>query len=158
MKQYQRLFEMESIDLTLADEALGAMDRCERAHRHDQTAVRCAHGRRDGALDVAGVAQVDRVHLHPERRRHRLDGAQLADHGGDGGIAKHRRARDLRRDLLEQLQPFPADAVFEIGETGDVASRPRQTGNEAAADRVDGIDEHDRQGAGRPGRTGMLSA
>ena len=40
--------------------------------------------------------------------------AQLADPGGDGGIPQDRRARHARRDLFEQLQPFPADAVFEM--------------------------------------------
>ena len=89
--------------------------------------ARRAHGRRDGALDVAGVAQVDLVHLHPERRRP-PPGWRPAGRSRRGcRTAKHRRARDLRRDLLEQLQPFPADAVFEIGETGDVASRPRKS-------------------------------
>ena len=68
---------------------------------------------RDGALDLAGVAHVDRAHLHPERRRHGLDGAELADPGRYGGIPKDRRSRHARRDLLEQLQPFPAQAVFE---------------------------------------------
>ena len=31
-----------------------------------------------------------------------------------GGITKHRRARHARRDLLEQLQPFTAEAVLEL--------------------------------------------
>ena len=52
------------------------------------------------------------------------------------GIAKHRRSRHARRDLFEQLQPFPAHAVFELHETGDVAARPRQAVDEASADRI----------------------
>ena len=40
--------------------------------------------------------------------------AELADPGGDGGIPKDRRPRHAGRDLLEQLQPFPAQAVFEL--------------------------------------------
>ena len=67
-----------------------------------------------------------------------------------GGIPKDRRSRHARRDLLEQLQPFPADAVFEIHETGGVAARPRQAVDEAGADRIGDDDrEHDRHGAGR---------
>ena len=58
--------------------------RRQRARRHDQAAIRRARERRDGALDFAGVAHVDRAHLHPERRRHGLDGAELADPGGVG--------------------------------------------------------------------------
>jgi hypothetical protein len=40
----------------------------------------------DGALDLAGVAHVDRAHLHPKRRRRGLDSAPLADPGGNSGI------------------------------------------------------------------------
>ena len=60
-----------------------------------------------------GVAHVDRAQLHSERRRHGLDGAELADPDGYRGIPKDRHSRHARRDLFEQLQPFPAHAVFE---------------------------------------------
>ena len=89
------------------------------------------------------------VHLHSERRRHRLDGAQLADHSGDGGITQDGNASHLRRDLLEQFQPFPACSVLEIRKTGEVAPWPCQARGEAAADRVNDTHEHDRQVAGR---------
>ena len=56
-----------------------AMNRRQRARRHDQAAIRGAREGRDGALDLAGVAHVDRAHLHPERRRHGLDCAELAE-------------------------------------------------------------------------------
>ena len=65
------------------------------------------------------------------------------------GIPKDRHPRHARRDLLEQLQPFAADAVFELREPGDVAARPRQARDEAGADRIDDLHEHDRHGAGR---------
>ena len=84
------------------------MNARQRAPRHDQAAIRGAREGRDGALDLAGVAHVDRAHLHPERRRHGLDGAELADPGGYGGIPKDCRSRHAWRDLLEQLQPFSA--------------------------------------------------
>jgi hypothetical protein len=41
------------------------------------------------------------------------------------------------RDLFEQLQPFPADAVFGRGEPGGVAGRLRQARDEPCADRID---------------------
>ena len=62
---------------------------------------------------------------------------KLADAGGECGIPKDRRARHARRDLLEQFQPFAAQAVFELRETGGVAARPRQAVDEAGADRID---------------------
>ena len=77
--------------------------------------------------------------LHPERRRHRLDGGKLADPAARCRIAKDRRSRHARRDLLEQFQPFAAQAVFELDETGGVAARPRQALDQAGADRVGDI-------------------
>ena len=68
---------------------------------------------------------------------------------GYGGIPKDRRSRHARRDLLEQLQPFPAQAVFELHKAGGVAARPRQAIDEAGADRIGDDREHDRHGAGR---------
>ena len=79
------------------------------------------------------------------------------------GVAAYRRTATRvtpGRDLLKQLQPFPAQAVFEIHEAGGVAARPRQTVDEAGADRIDDGREHDRYGASRlqqrpHGRGGM---
>ena len=84
------------------------------APRHDQAAIRAARESCDVVLNLAGVAYVDRAHLQPERRRHRLDGAELADPLGYGGVTKDRYPRHARRNLFEQLQPFPAHAVFEM--------------------------------------------
>src|ERR1700738_3343185 len=61
---------------------------------------------------------------------------------------------------LSSSQQFPAHAEFESGKTSGVAAWPRQTCHEAAADRVDGSNEHDRHAAtcllqypdNRPGR------
>jgi hypothetical protein len=81
---------------------------CHRAGRDDQAAIRRARECRDIPLHLAGVAHIDWVHLHPERRRDGLDCAELANSGGYGGIPNHCRPRHTWRDLLEQLQPFPA--------------------------------------------------
>src|ERR1700730_14012585 len=56
----------------------------------------------------------------------RLDGGELTDAGGNGGISQHHRARDARGDFLEQFEPFRTDGVFEGGEPGGIAARPRQ--------------------------------
>src|SRR3974390_3009499 len=47
-----------------------------------------------------------------------------------------------RRVLLEHLQPFPAQTIFVQEETCGIAARPRQTVDEAGADRVDNSCEH----------------
>jgi hypothetical protein len=56
-------------------------------------------------------------------------------------IPKNGHSSHPRRDLLEHLQPFAAQAVFEHQEAGDIAARARQARNEADADRVD--DNHE---------------
>jgi hypothetical protein len=63
-----------------------AMNHCQRARRQNKTTVRRAREGRDGALDLAGIAHVDRADLHAERRRHGLNDGELADPGGYGGV------------------------------------------------------------------------
>src|SRR5207245_2696152 len=63
------------------------------------------------------------------------DDRELADPRGDGGIPKNRRPRYARHDLLEQLQPFPAQAVLELQKAGSVAAWPCQALDETGANR-----------------------
>jgi hypothetical protein len=79
-----------------------------------------------------------------------LDDAELCGAGRDVGIAKDRHPRHAWHHLLEQLQPFSAQAVFGRNESGGIAAWPRQTIYEAGADRINNVCEHDRHGAGRP--------
>ena len=88
------------------------------------------------ALDLAGVAHADRAQLDAQRRRRGLNGGELAGPGGCAGFAKDRRSFHAGRDLLEQLQLFPARAVLEQGKSGHVAARPCQALDIAGADGV----------------------
>src|SRR6516162_5624172 len=101
------------------------------------------------ALDLARVADIDWLQFHTERRRNCLDGTQLAAAGSLPGIPQYRHARQAGRDLLEQLQPFPAHAVFGETEPGGIAAGPSQALDKAAADRVADVHEHDRHRTGR---------
>jgi len=85
----------------------------------------------------------------PERRRHGLDGAELGVSGRVAAISKDCRSGHVWRDLLEQLQPFPAQTVLEQQEAGGVAARSGKTIYEAAANRIDDIHKHDRHATGR---------
>src|SRR5262245_25981558 len=100
------------------------------------------------ALGLGHIAQVDRAQLHVQRWRRSLNDGVLANSFCDGRIAKNGSAVHARSDLLEQLQPFCADAVFELGETGDVAAWPRQASNEAGTNWVRGLREYDGHAAG----------
>ena len=68
--------------------------------------------------------------------------------GRRGGIAQHGRARHVWCNLLAQFEPFPAQAIFKIGEAGCVCARMRHAGDEAGADRIDDGNENRRHGAG----------
>jgi hypothetical protein len=69
------------------------------------------------ALDAAGITDVDRGNFKPERRRGRLDDRELSDPLWNCRITQHGRSRGARRNLLEQLQPFRASAVFQLGKS-----------------------------------------
>ena len=56
----------------------------------------------------------------------------------------------LRRNLLQQLQPFGTDAVFEDSKAGGVATGPCQAGDQASAYWVNDTHEHDRHSTGFP--------
>ena len=59
--------------------------------------------RRDGALNLTGVAHVNCAHLDMQRRCNGLDGCELAD-ADRHGIAENCGSRYAGRDLLEQFQ------------------------------------------------------
>jgi hypothetical protein len=61
-------------------------------------------------LELADIARVDRLQLHPQRRCRGLHGGELAD-AGDRRLTQYRHAFHAWRDLLEQLQPLGANAV-----------------------------------------------
>jgi hypothetical protein len=47
------------------------------------------------------------------------------------------------------LQPLASNRVFEIGETGNIATRPRQAGDVATAYRIRNVNEYNWNRAGR---------
>src|ERR1700676_860592 len=101
------------------------MNHCQRARRQDQAAVWSAGVSRDGALNLGRIADVERVDLYPERRRNGLDDGKLAGCKTLGGISKHRHSRHVWRNLFEQFQPFPGQAVFDVEETSGISTGSR---------------------------------
>src|SRR5262245_4354270 len=63
-----------------------AMDECQRATRDDQAAVRAARESRNRALDLTGIAHIDRGQFDTERWGDGLDRAELPDSRGYSGI------------------------------------------------------------------------
>src|SRR5262249_41850818 len=73
-----------------------------------------------------------------------LHGAQRAAASGNARVTQDAYRGHARSGILQQLEPFRAKAEIIAGESGDVAARPRETLDEATADRVEDLHEHDR--------------
>jgi hypothetical protein len=112
--------------------------------RHHQTAVRNTREAFYRVFHFTDIAHADRADLHPERWRHRLNDRKLAGAGAEIGITKHPRPRQHWCDLLEQLQPFPAEAELKLGKPGGVPTRPSQVVHETTGDWIPSYGEHDR--------------
>src|SRR5262249_36712808 len=125
------------------------MDDRKRASCDNHTTVRAACEGREAAIKLAAIDQIDGAHLDGNGERYGQNCAPLANAGRDGGIANDRSARRIGCDLLEHLQPFRADAVIKLSETGDVAAGPGETVDEARANRIGYEHEYDRHGACR---------
>ena len=68
---------------------------------------------------------VDRDQLHAERRSCGADHGPLSDAGLTFKFTHDTEARDLRRDLSQQLKPLGAQGKFELGKASGVGLRPR---------------------------------
>ena len=129
------------------DDQIAMSDR-RRARRHDQAAIRGAREGHDGALDLAGIAHVDRAHLHSDRRRHGLDCAELPAPAGCAGSRRTATRVTGGAISLSNSSHFPLMPYSNMNEPGGVAAGPRQALDETAPTGSVTC-EHDRHGAGR---------
>src|SRR5262245_13290863 len=123
------------------------MNVCQPARSHNQSAIPGPRECCNSALDLAGIADIDRTYLHPERRRCGLDHGKLSDAFRYRGIAKDSRSRYLRRNLPEQLQPFCARTILDLSKPRGVAARSRQALYETGRNGIGGLCEYDRNRA-----------
>jgi hypothetical protein len=90
----------------------------------------------------------DGTNLNPERLRCALDSGELTYPGRIGGIPNNGCSHHVRRDLLEKFRPFTAQTIFEIHKASGLTAWPGERIDQAGADRIYDVHEHDRQGAG----------
>ncbi len=127
---------------------LRVMDGREGLGHHDQATVRlvCLCGN-DG-LELGTVAHRGCDRFQCEGPSGGFEGVQEIFGKWRGcRVEQERDPVDARRNLLEQLHPLSDHRVFHMDETGDVAARPRQARDEAAADRIDSGRENNRDDA-----------
>src|SRR5262249_10695366 len=88
------------------------------ASRQDQPTSGRTREACHGALDLTGIAHVECTYLHAERGCDRLDRAEQADAGSDGGIAKDCRLAPGRARL--STKPPPTGSATTVNTTGTV--------------------------------------
>ena len=123
--------------------------RRRRGHADDQTAIGRAGKSRDGALQLAEVLGIDAERFDADRRRNRLDRADLVPVRPDVGVVDDRHPHQIGRDPLENLGPLRAGAEFGLAEAGHAAARPLQRRDQTRAHRIDDVEKHHRQSAAR---------
>jgi hypothetical protein len=91
--------------------------------------------RDDGAIAERRIVRIDWRKFHGVRRCHRLDHGELADPVPARWITEHPDPRHVRRNLLEQFQPFSGEAVFKLSKASDVAAGPSHAADTEVGDR-----------------------
>jgi hypothetical protein len=97
------------------------------------------------------ILLVERV-LRPSRPTgaHRMllkwRAGQAGRFGEPGDAERGGSLAQVRRNLLEQLQPFAGHRRLHSDETGDVAARLRKARDETAADRIGNVHKHNGDG------------
>ena len=113
----------------------------------DQTAVGPARECRHAALDASGVAQVERAHHNPQRCA-AADRTANCERALEMAASRSTAARFSPGAIcLSSSSHFPLMPNSKMVKSGGVASRPRQACDEAGADGIADIHEHDRHGA-----------
>src|SRR5215467_8996186 len=93
---------------------------------NDQSSVRSCREATDASLNLVGIAHAYGGQFDIEGSGSGLNRREAARPGGDGGIPNDRHSLQVRCDVLEQFQPFGADAEFIGGEPCDIAAGPCQ--------------------------------
>ena len=97
-----------------------------KVRQHYQTPIRFARERIEHAIEVVGRAHSGRDRRHREGGRRGLDRPQ--EQVGERSAVRvedERDPRDVRRGLLERLQPFGSDRELEAGEAGQITAWTR---------------------------------
>ena len=108
-----------------------------KVRHHHQTPIRFARERIEHAIEVIGSAHSGRDRRHREGMRRGLD--RPHEQVGERRAVRvedERDPLDVRRSLLEHLQPFGSDRELEAGEAGEIppgcarfGTRPSPTGS-----------------------------
>src|SRR5262249_26257621 len=88
------------------------------------------------SFNILGTQYVEVLNLHFQRSSGELRLFDDLRSVGFDRTADDGNAGELGNDLLEKLEPFAAQLRGEVGQSGEVSSRSRQTGDEPAGNRI----------------------
>ena len=94
------------------------------------------HGGCEARLDLASIPRRQGLELEAQHWRCRLHFHQLQTMAGVVPIPDDGHAGDAGHNFLDQFQPLRALLCRDKREAGDVATRPRQTVDEARSDGI----------------------
>jgi len=116
-------------------------------HHHERTGALFAHRHKD-AIELTGVSRLHDLKLHTQDARRGLGLAQQGADGWIGGIRKDGHPGDLRDDVLDQLQAFPAELRVHVAQSRNVPPGVREVGDETTVYRIadEGHDDGGRLG------------
>jgi hypothetical protein len=112
--------------------------------RTDIKRVRAALERPERGRDLLRSPDFERGDLKAERARCSLSFAHFQHCGRILEIGQNRQTAKTLDNLAQEFEPFAGKIGALQRQAGDVAPRPRQARDEAAADRVVCCREHDR--------------
>jgi hypothetical protein len=123
----------------------------------DEERVRVCTGHgREGAVKRLGTARLHALELDAQRLGRSFRLPHIEGVSGMRGIPEEGHAGEGGEQVLEELQLFPAEVGGQGSQSGDVAPRPGEAGDEAAPHRIAHAHHHngDRRGRvlGGPGR------
>ena len=116
-------------------------------HR-DQTAIWLARQCAEDGFELGRAMNGCGNCLYREGQSAGFECAQVIGIGRRRRVEQEDGSTDVRRDLLEQLQPLAGRRCLNIGETSGVAAGPRHARDETAADRIGDGRENDGDCAG----------
>src|SRR5262245_13440806 len=126
------------------------MNDVETVGHYDEADTRLARERSYHAFNLASIVNGICARLDSKRSRRGLQRSLVIadDKRGRLRIEQKCEPRNARRHFLEHFHPFAHHRRFVSGEPGNVSTRMGQVGDEAGADWIGNLNEHDWNGAG----------
>src|SRR5262245_63394421 len=118
------------------------LNNSKRTHHHHHAVGWNRRKSRHSALDFGGYCQIYWDYLNARRRCEGLNHGPLPNPRRSPLVANNAYARNLRRQFSQEVEPFGAQAKFELGEAGQIAAWACQAIHNPATNRIDGLSEY----------------